>query len=231
LDYTYDHHALQFANICQCKYLSIMKSFEEAGALRIRAILSRSELRALQRLNSASTSRAGNRALLSLPWCRALATRIKSRTPQLSLLSAVQCTLFEKSAVSNWLVAPHQDLSLPINPNSMAGRTTGDGVRIARANAETLGMCIAVRVHLDDCNQNDGPLRVISGSHRNGILTQTIILESVRATPADLQIANAGDAWMMSPLIIHASSRAAGTSRRRVLHYLFAPSGFYASQY
>jgi hypothetical protein len=56
-----------------------MKSFEEAGALRIRAILSRSELHALQRLNSASPSRAGNRALLSLPWCKALATRSVKR--------------------------------------------------------------------------------------------------------------------------------------------------------
>jgi ectoine hydroxylase-related dioxygenase (phytanoyl-CoA dioxygenase family) len=208
-----------------------MKSFEEAGALRIRAILSRSELHALQRLNSASPSRAGNRALLSLPWCKALAARIKSRTPQLGLLNAVQCTLFEKSAASNWLVAPHQDLSLPINPNSTTGRTTGDGVRIARADAETLGMCIAVRVHLDDCDRNDGPLRMISGSHRNGILTSAAISQSARVIHADLQIANAGDAWMMSPLIIHASSRAAGTSRRRVLHYLFAPSRFYASQY
>jgi ectoine hydroxylase-related dioxygenase (phytanoyl-CoA dioxygenase family) len=206
-----------------------MKDFEATGARRIRSLLSRSELRALQRLNSASPSRAGNRALLSLPWCKALAARIKLRMPQLSRLNAVQCTLFEKSAASNWLVAPHQDLSLPIDANSTAGRTTGDGVRIARANAETLGMCIAVRVHLDDCNQKDGPLRMISGSHRHGILTQAAISESVCMARADLQIANAGDAWMMSPLVIHASSKATGKSRRRVLHFLFAHSTFHES--
>jgi ectoine hydroxylase-related dioxygenase (phytanoyl-CoA dioxygenase family) len=203
---------------------SIMKDYEETGALRIRALLSSSELRALRRLNCVATSRAGNRTLLSQPWCRALAARIKSRTPQLSLLRAVQCTMFEKSAASNWLVAPHQDLSLPINADSSAGRTTSDGVRIARANAQTLAMCIALRLHLDDCDRNDGALRMISGSHRNGIITQDEISESVRAKDVDLQIANSGDAWMMSPLLIHASSKTTGNSRRRVLHFLFVPS-------
>jgi ectoine hydroxylase-related dioxygenase (phytanoyl-CoA dioxygenase family) len=201
-----------------------MNEFEEAGACRIRDLLSRSELLALQRLNRMPPSRAGNRALLSLPWCKALAARMMSRLPQLSQLVAIQCTLFEKSAARNWLVAPHQDLSSPVAMNSVKGRATSDGLRITRADPRTLAESVAVRVHLDDCGANNGPLRMMMGSHRNGVLTQAKISESVRAKGVDLQIAHSGDAWMMSPLLIHASSKTTGNSRRRVLHFLFVPT-------
>ncbi len=205
-----------------------MNEFEETGAYRIRNLLSYSELRALQRLNRTPPSRAGNRALLLQPWCKALAVRLMSRLPQLSRLVAVQCTLFEKSAALNWLVAPHQDLSVPAAMNSATGRTARDGLRIARADAGTLAASVVIRVHLDDCGANDGPLRMVLGTHRNGVLTQDKISASVHTKPVDLQIANSGDAWMMSPLLIHASSKASGNSRRRVLHFLFTSNGFCA---
>ena len=32
-----------------------------------------------------------------------------------------------------------------------------------------------------------------------------------------------GDALVLRPLLLHASSKASGTSRRRVLHYVFGP--------
>jgi len=32
-----------------------------------------------------------------------------------------------------------------------------------------------------------------------------------------------GDALLMRPLVLHASSKASGTSRRRVLHFVFGP--------
>jgi ectoine hydroxylase-related dioxygenase (phytanoyl-CoA dioxygenase family) len=200
-----------------------MNELEENGACRIRNLLSSSELRALRRLTQKPPARAGNRTLLSLPWCKALAMRMISRLPQLNRLIAVQCTLFEKSTARNWLVIAHQDLSLPVAVNSVVARTTSDGVCIARADAGTLASSVAIRIHLNDCNANDGPLRVVLGSHRNGVLTQTEIAESVRAKRVNLQIANPGDAWLMSPLLIHASSKSTGTSRRRVLQFLFAP--------
>ena len=158
-------------------------------------------------------------------WCSGLALRVILRLPELRGLHAIQCTLFAKSAARNWLVAPHQDLSVPLPTKTLRdqGRLTSDGLHIARADATLLASCVAVRVHLDDCGANDGALRTVPGSHRRGILTQDEISESVRAMKTDLQIADAGDAWLMSPLLIHASSKASGSSRRRVLHFLFAP--------
>ena len=61
---------------------------------------------------------AGSRTLLLDPLCRDLATRVRSDTRIAPLLPAdpmaVQCTLFDKSPGKNWLVALHQDLSIPV---------------------------------------------------------------------------------------------------------------------
>ena len=81
----------------------------------------------LQRRETATVSRAlerrkrpgpGTRNLLELPWCHALAVRIKQRLDDVGAVPssyvAVQCALFDKTAARNWLVALHQDLFIPV---------------------------------------------------------------------------------------------------------------------
>ena len=62
--------------------------------------------------------RAGNRRLLDRPWCLELSERIRSDARARSLLPAdayaTQCTLFAKTPAKNWLVALHQDLTIPV---------------------------------------------------------------------------------------------------------------------
>src|SRR5580700_10614650 len=61
---------------------------------------------------------AGSRQLLQYEWCRRLAlsvrmhSEIRERLPADSV--GVQCTLFNKSPSANWLVALHQDRSIPV---------------------------------------------------------------------------------------------------------------------
>jgi len=66
----------------------------------------------------AASDAPGSRTLLSMPWCAALAHAIRNNKAVRSLLPdkpvAVQCTYFEKSESQNWLVAVHQDLSIPV---------------------------------------------------------------------------------------------------------------------
>lgn len=61
---------------------------------------------------------AGTRKLLKLAWCRELVETIKGNNSIRRLLPneavAIQCTLFDKSPKKNWLVAPHQDLVVPV---------------------------------------------------------------------------------------------------------------------
>ena len=80
---------------------------------------------------------------------------------------------------------------------------------------------IAIRVHLDPCKDDDGPLRVVPGSHLRGLIGPE---EAVRARAAEVAcLTEQGDALVMRPLLLHASSKATGTSLRRVLHFRFGP--------
>lgn len=74
-----------------------------------------------------------------------------------------RATLFDKSPSANWLVVWHQDTALPVRerrespgwgPWSMKG-----GVVYAHAPAAALSRVLALRVHLDDSTEHNGPLR------------------------------------------------------------------------
>lgn len=83
---------------------------------------------------------------------------------------------------------------------------------------------MAVRVHLEDCGPDDGPLRVVPGSHAMGVIDSAEALQ-LRDEQEEVPCPAAqGAALVMRPLLLHASSKASGSSRRRVLHFLFGPA-------
>jgi ectoine hydroxylase-related dioxygenase (phytanoyl-CoA dioxygenase family) len=173
----------------------------------------------------------GTRSLLQRPWCASLAERLRAH-PVLSAvipadLVAIQCTYFEKSAERNWLVPFHQDLSIPVAERVEAPELRGwsekEGVLFVQPPVAILEQMIAVRLHLDACSENDGPLRVVPDSHLEGRF-ETDGAARARANGREVTcIADAGDAIVLRPLLLHASSKATGTSRRRVLHFVFGP--------
>jgi hypothetical protein len=185
----------------------------DRGFEHVQQLLSRSELRALCRLTRVPPSGAGDRELLRHPWCIAIANRLSLRISPLRNLRAIRCTLFEKSASKNWLVAAHQDVNEKLF-----------GVGKQRCDESLLAACVGLRVHLDNCDFCDGPLRVFESSHSRGVLRQDEVTLVTLRNVCVVQTAMAGDAWLMSPLVVHSSSKAIGESRRRVLHFLFAPN-------
>lgn len=86
-----------------------------------------------------------------------------------------RATLFDKSPKSNWLIVWHQDTALPLKwRHDLLGWgawSIKDGVNYAHAPAEILSQIIALRIHLDDSTLENGPLRVLPGTHRLGLLT------------------------------------------------------------
>lgn len=175
---------------------------------------------------------AGTRCLLPQAWCAALARRLRQHPALSSLIPAehvaVQCTYFEKSAARNWLVPIHQDLSIPVarrvDEPGLRGWSEKEGALFVQAPVELLAQLVAVRLHLDACGADDGPVRVLPGSHRLGLINPEA---AVLMRSADAEVtceAAPGDALVMRPLLLHASSKATGRSRRRVLHFLFGPA-------
>jgi len=173
----------------------------------------------------------GSRNLLTQPQCRDIAVQLKARLVEADLLDpasvAVQCTLFDKTADRNWLVALHQDTSIPASaspPDAALPVSIKEGEPYVQPPAEVLESLLAVRVHLDDCGVDAGPLRVVPGSHRAGRLGDAEA-RALRDIHGEVTCTAArGDALAMRPLLLHASSRARAPVRRRVLHFLFGPA-------
>jgi hypothetical protein len=174
---------------------------------------------------------AGTRRLLGAQWCADLAERLRTDWRVRCLLSddarAVQCTLFVKSPSQNWLVALHQDLSIPVAERVVSSRCGGwsekEGDLFVQPPVAVLEQLLAVRLHLDDCNDRNGALRVVPGSHRLGRLSQSDLLGARKQRGERTVSVPRGGAMVMRPLLLHASSKATGDSIRRVLHFVFGP--------
>lgn len=171
----------------------------------------------------------GSRTLLEEGWCVALARQLLAIPALQALLPpgavAIQCIYFEKSTGTNWVVAPHQDRSIPVaarvEDEALHGWSRKEGRWYVQPPASVLESLVAVRLHLDPCGEGDGPLRVVPGSHRLGVLAAGAAAPQL--PPEVACHVDAGDALVLRPLLLHASARASGDSRRRVLHFVFGP--------
>jgi len=177
------------------------------------------------------TDRAGSRRLMSQAWCQSLAARLRSSPGLAGLLPAhyvaTQCTYFSKSSTHNWLVPIHQDLSIPVaervDANVLRGWSEKEGELFVQPPVALLEKLVALRVHLDPCSTHDGPLQVVPGSHACGAIAAAQAAAVRRAQGTVACTCDRGDVLVMRPLLLHASSKASGSSMRRVLHFLFGP--------
>jgi Phytanoyl-CoA dioxygenase (PhyH) len=129
-----------------------------------------------------------------------LAGRLLGRPAQLTRLQA-----FDKSPAANWFVPWHQDRA-------------EDGLE---RDVATLERTLALRVHLDDCDESNGPLEVVPGSHIHGRLDADATAAMVATKPSRVCLAVRGDIVAMRPLLLHRSQRARVPAARRVVHMEF----------
>ena len=135
-------------------------------------------------------------------------------------------TLFDKSSSANWLVTWHQDTALPLRERRDAQGwgpwSVKRSVTYAHAPASALDQVLAIRVHLDESDNNNGPLRVLPCTHLLGVLTDDEIHQlSLDVQPIECGC-EVGGVVMMRPLTVHASSKVTSDRRRRVLQIEYA---------
>ncbi len=204
--------------------------FQRAGHVTLPAMV---DAEALQAIDAALTATAAPpRQMLGLPWCAVLAENLRGQLVAAGLLPSdfvsVQCTAFEKSRDQNWLVAPHQDLSIPVAQRidhvDLAGWSEKDGMLFVQPPVAVLERLVALRLHIDDCEAHDGALKVIPGSHVAGRVQESDKARLKAALGEVVCAVAPGGGMAMRPLLLHASSKATGTSRRRVLHFIFGPA-------
>lgn len=188
-------------------------------------------LRSVSEEATASQRRGGVRNLLeNVPAVRELARSKPVREAAESVLGphcfAVRGLLFDKTPAANWKVIWHQDLTVAVRErrevSGFGPWSEKAGVPCVQPPTSVLEDMVAVRVHLDDCGEDNGPVRVLAGSHRQGRLSSSNIpgwLE--RSAPVDCLVPRRG-LLVMRPLLLHASSPARVPAHRRVIHLEFA---------
>jgi hypothetical protein len=139
----------------------------------------------------------------------------------------VRVLYFDKPPNQSWALPWHKDRAIAVKNNRLPSKhfskpTFKVGVPHVDAPDWLLEKMLTLRLHLDDVTNENGPLKVLPGSHRAGADRGPVTVLSRR-----------GDVLLMRPLLSHCSNNsAAGTKRhRRILHYEFCaadelPDGF-----
>ncbi len=175
---------------------------------------------------------AGLRNLLQkIPVVRALAD-----SPQLRDLLAklgcpnarpVRALFFDKNPAHNWKGPWHQDLTIAVHERhetpGYGPWSVKEGVSHVQPPAALLAGMVTLRLHLDDCDADNGALCVQLGSHLHGRLSAEAIAcrDSARKLTCCLR---AGGVVAMRPLLLHASSPARVPRHRRIIHLDYSPN-------
>lgn len=202
------------------------------------------EIESLRAAN-ADHSYAGMRNLLTQsPAVRQLASCPELRNLVESILGvqafATRALLFDKSETANWWVGWHQDRFITVREKldvpGFHGFWRKAGVLHVIPPVDVLAGMLTMRVHLDDSPADNGPLQVMSGSHRWGLLSPEGLAgreqwgllsdesETLREPNAPVVTCSMdrGGVLLMRPLLLHASQKATRPVHRRVIHLEYA---------
>lgn len=136
--------------------------------------------------------------------------------------SIVRVILFIKSPQNNWLVSWHQDKTVTVSSHfecrGWGPWSTKDRVLHVQPPMDVLEQMVTFRIHLDKSTPENGCLRLIPGSHKQGLISQEEIQSYAEKNTPIFCEANVGSVLVMRPHVVHASSKAKIASQRRVLH-------------
>ncbi len=215
-------------NLCNANTTSAFKALlEQDGFAVVSACLDEATVELLSK--QFDDTRYPERNLLSVPSVQDLAKSKPVREIMEAVLGpecfAVRGIFFNKTRRSNWKVVWHQDLTIAVRErrdvNGFGPWTMKAGVLHVQPPPKVLNGILAIRLHLDESGVDNGPLRVIAGSHREGRLSAEQIGSSDKENSITCT-APRGGVIIMRPLLLHASSACAIPKSRRVIHLEFA---------
>lgn len=136
----------------------------------------------------------------------------------------VKSLYFDKPPQANWIVNWHQDLTINVrkkipllgyeNWRELKERT------VVQPPIKILENIFTIRIHLDDCTEKNGALRVIKSSHREGVID---VRNGIREKIKEEIVCEVGRGGIliMKPLILHSSKRTENNRNRRIIHIEF----------
>lgn len=123
---------------------------------------------------------------------------------------------FDKPPGDSWALPWHRDTTIAVEAHrefeTFVKPTVKAGVPHVEAPRHMLETMITARIHLDPMTEQNGPLRVIPGSHR--------IHSELGNQPSATIFSDAGDVLLMRPLLLHASGHCDPSydGHRRIVH-------------
>lgn len=149
-------------------------------------------------------------------------TLVEMLGPRMGLVRALY---FDKPPGQSWALPWHKDMTIAVKANALPTThfrkpTTKAGVPHVEGSEAVLASMLTARIHLDEVNDENGPLKVVPGSHLGG-KSMTLADAPVRTLHA-----KAGDVLLIRPLVAHCSNRSRPETERhrRILHLEFAAS-------
>lgn len=198
-------------------------AFQRDGALKLAGLF---DERSLTRLAALPADRPGVRLTGG-----GLAEAIAPATAAASKLLAaaarpVRAVLFNKTPDTNWLVAWHQDRTIPvkarIDVEGFGPWSRKDGALHVMPPVEVLERMATLRIHIDPVREDTAPLKAALGSHRLGLVAAEAAAAAAEAHVIVECLAAAGDVWAYATPILHASERSRSARSRRVLQVDYA---------
>lgn len=208
-----------------------MPSFPQDGYEIHRRILDEATLHTLREEANAVAQRTGSSCIRHLRRHSKLFDECLVSPALVALISPLQrpvrSILFDKTPQENWPVLWHQDLTIAVRERHECEGYGPWSIKEETPHVQPplalLERMVTMRLHLDATPAENGALKVVPGSHRLGRIRPEEIpdltLESVVTCACQ-----AGDIMLMSPLLLHSSSRSMVPQHRRVIHVEFAPS-------
>ena len=133
----------------------------------------------------------------------------------------VRALLLDKSDEVNWRLGWHQDRVIVVKGRlavpGFGPWTIKDGQLHVQPLESVLRKLLTIRVHVDAVDTLDAPLQVLPGSPDLGRMTELQIDVLAKAHEPMTCIADAGDIWAYSTLIVHSSAEKMHPGHRRVL--------------
>lgn len=138
----------------------------------------------------------------------------------------VRAIFFDKHSQANWKVPWHQDLTIAVKEKleiqGFTAWTKKAGIQHVQPPTKFLENMATLRFHLDDADDTNGALKVISASHGNGRLSAKEISDICKANETVVCRVKKGDCLIMRPLLVHSSSAGSKPKHRRVIHLEFS---------
>lgn len=138
----------------------------------------------------------------------------------------VRVVWFTKDTGANWGVPWHQDRIIAVAerhdvPGFINWSQKG-GIWHCEPPVETFAQMRFVRVHLDDCDAENGAMEIACGSETVGLVAESEAVSIADNFRTELCSAQRGDIQILPMLVLHRSRRARTNAARRALRLDYA---------